>query len=61
MNSHKSCASGVSVPVALYLTCEVVTAVAALHQCGLLHADIKPDNFMVKDLRWVCPLDPLTL
>jgi len=37
--------------VPLYLTCEVMTTVAALHQCGILHADIRPANFMIKDFR----------
>ena len=37
--------------VVLYYCCEMLSIVAALHQCGIIHADLKPDNFLVKDLR----------
>ncbi|XP_064403881.1 uncharacterized protein LOC135349290 isoform X3 [Halichondria panicea] len=37
--------------VSLYLTCELATAVAALHQCKILHTAIAPHNIMIRDLR----------
>ena len=36
-----------------YYTAEVLDIVDSLHQCGILHTDIKPDNFMLTDIRWV--------
>lgn len=38
----------------LYYTTEVCNAVDALHQMGIIHADIKPDNFMLRDIRFEC-------
>ena len=35
-----------------YYTAEVLEIVASLHHCGILHTDIKPDNFMLTDIRW---------
>ena len=37
--------------LSLYLTCELVTAVAALHQCKILHTAIAPHNVMIRDVR----------
>lgn len=35
-----------------YYTAELLEMVASLHHCGILHTDIKPDNFMIADIRW---------
>lgn len=34
-----------------YYTAELLEMVASLHHCGILHTDIKPDNFMIADIR----------
>lgn len=33
-----------------YYTAELLEIVASLHHCGILHTDIKPDNFMLADI-----------
>lgn len=33
--------------VVLYFANEIITIINALHQCQIIHADIKPDNFLV--------------
>ena len=35
-----------------YYTAEVLQIVASLHHCGILHADIKPDNLLLTDIRY---------
>ena len=37
----------------LYYTLELVNIVDVLHNCGIIHADIKPDNIMLRDLRYM--------
>ena len=48
---------------AIYFAIEILYLVEALHSLGILHADIKPDNFLLqvsfyynsdlKELRWL--------
>lgn len=33
--------------IAIYYASEIITIVNTLHQCKIIHADIKPDNFLV--------------
>lgn len=42
--------SGVPECLVLYLALELITAVDQVHTCGVIHADIKPDNVLVQDL-----------
>lgn len=34
-----------------YYTCELVSAVAVLHNCQILHTNIRLENVMLRDLR----------
>jgi serine/threonine protein kinase len=52
VNAYNSNRTIVPETVILYYGYEMLSAVATLHQCGIIHADIKPDNFMLKDLRY---------
>lgn len=38
---------GIKESVVIYFANEIMTIVNALHQCQIIHADIKPDNFLV--------------
>ena len=53
MNAHNSSRVPMTESVALYYSCEILLAVATLHHCGIIHADIKPDNFLLKDIRYI--------
>jgi len=37
-------------PLAVHLTAEILGLVEILHSMDFIHADLKPDNFMIKDL-----------
>ena len=52
VNAHLKSPSKTMLPETMvtYYTREIISAVATLHQCGILHADIKPDNFMLKNI-----------
>ena len=52
VNAHLKSPSKSMMPETMiaYYTREIISAVATLHQCGILHADIKPDNFMLKNI-----------
>ena len=52
VNAHLKSPSKNMMPETMvaYYTREIISAVATLHQCGILHADIKPDNFMLKNI-----------
>ena len=52
MNAYNSNRSTVPEPIVLYYGYEMLSILATLHQCGIVHADVKPDNFMLKDLRY---------
>ena len=52
MNAYNSNRSTVPEPIVLYYGYEMLSILATLHQCGFVHADVKPDNFMLKDLRY---------
>eukprot|EP00092_Neocalanus_flemingeri_P017494 GFUD01018923.1.p1 GENE.GFUD01018923.1~~GFUD01018923.1.p1 ORF type:complete len:1477 (+),score=489.36 GFUD01018923.1:88-4518(+) len=43
---QKSCIE----PMAIYFTLEMLTMVEALHGAGILHADIKADNFLLQNI-----------
>ena len=50
-NAHRVSRTSVPEALALYYTRELLIMVAALHECGVIHADIKPDNLMSRDIR----------
>lgn len=41
--------------VATFYTLEMLHIVHALHSIGIIHADVKPDNFMLRDIQLVVP------
>ena len=52
MNAYNSNRTIVPETVLFYYGYEMLSTLATLHQCGIIHADVKPDNFMLKDLRY---------
>ncbi|KAL3189137.1 hypothetical protein MRX96_003272 [Rhipicephalus microplus] len=46
----KHCCSSVPECLVLYFTLEFITILQQVHLCGIIHADIKPDNVLIKDL-----------
>ena len=52
MNAYNSNRTIVPETVLFYYGYEMLSALATLHRCGIIHADVKPDNFMLKDLRY---------
>ena len=52
MNAYNSNRIIVPETILFYYGYEMLSALATLHQCGIIHADVKPDNFMLKDLRY---------
>lgn len=51
MNTKKSQRTPLPESLLLYYSAEVCNVVDTLHQLGIIHADIKPDNFMIRDIR----------
>ena len=51
-------------PMAIYFTLEMLTMIENLHEAGILHADIKADNFLLQGsfkyyvIRFLTILDP---
>ena len=52
MNAYNSTRNTVPETILCYYGHEMLSILATLHQCGIIHADVKPDNFMLKDLRY---------
>ncbi|KAK7082484.1 protein kinase, partial [Halocaridina rubra] len=50
VNGFKSNGRGVPEDIAMYYMIEVLSIVEHLHNCQIIHADIKPDNFVVRDM-----------
>jgi len=52
VNAHMTSSTREMLPETMlaYYSREIISAVATLHQCGILHADIKPDNFMLRNI-----------
>ncbi|XP_077544522.1 uncharacterized protein LOC144156844 [Haemaphysalis longicornis] len=52
VSRYRSLGKGSAVPecLVLYLALELITAVDQVHTCGVIHADIKPDNVLLQDL-----------
>ena len=51
VNAYNSTRNTVPETIICYYGHEMLSILATLHQCGIIHADVKPDNFMLKDLR----------
>ena len=51
VNAYNSNRSTLPELIVLYYGYEMLSILATLHQCGIIHADVKPDNFMLRDLR----------
>ena len=56
MNTIKTSRRNYSVDedVVAFYAAELVTMVNKLHQCHVIHGDIKPDNIMIVDIRYLC-------
>lgn len=52
VSRYRKQGKGFAVPecLVLYLALELITTVGQVHTCGIIHADIKPDNVLVRDL-----------
>ena len=50
-NAHHSQRMHIEECVLVYYALEVLGAVGTLHSLGVIHADIKPDNIMIRDIR----------
>lgn len=36
--------------IVLYFMVEILSILEALHSCSIIHADVKPDNFLIRDI-----------
>ncbi|KAK4311893.1 hypothetical protein Pmani_016640 [Petrolisthes manimaculis] len=50
INAYRTNGQSISEAIAMYWMVEILTIIEAIHKCGIIHADIKPDNFLVKDI-----------
>ncbi|XP_077986144.1 uncharacterized protein LOC144440632 [Glandiceps talaboti] len=50
INLYKSKNASMPQAIALYYAVEILHIVEKVHRCGIIHADIKPDNVIVKHL-----------
>lgn len=39
--------------IAIYWMIDILAILEAVHKCGIIHADIKPDNFLIKDVNLI--------
>ena len=47
MNKYKTDNSKIEEAVIVYYTINILRILEAAHKCGIIHGDIKPDNFLV--------------
>ncbi|KAK8727798.1 hypothetical protein OTU49_009461 [Cherax quadricarinatus] len=50
VNGYKSIGSSMPEEMAMYFMVEVLTILEALHSCSIIHADVKPDNFLIRNI-----------
>lgn len=48
VNKHRVGSGGVDEVLALFLTIELLRTVESIHEAGIMHGDLKPDNCMVR-------------
>ena len=48
VNLTKNADKGIIEPIAIYLTAELLGLMELLHSVNIVHADLKPDNFLVR-------------
>ncbi|XP_042868187.1 uncharacterized protein LOC122250695 isoform X3 [Penaeus japonicus] len=49
VNRYKVAGQTVPEELAMYFMVEVLSILEALHSCNIIHADIKPDNFLIRN------------
>ncbi|XP_047474733.1 uncharacterized protein LOC125029042 [Penaeus chinensis] len=49
VNRYKVAGKTVPEELAMYFMVEVLSILEALHSCNIIHADIKPDNFLIRN------------
>ena len=52
VNTCRTTSKKLTEVVLLYYALEICQLVEALHSCGIIHADIKPDNIILRDIRY---------
>ncbi|XP_071550676.1 mitotic checkpoint serine/threonine-protein kinase BUB1-like [Panulirus ornatus] len=50
VNRYKAVGQTMPEEIVLYFMVEVLSILEALHSCSIIHADVKPDNFLIRDI-----------
>ncbi|XP_069178284.1 LOW QUALITY PROTEIN: mitotic checkpoint serine/threonine-protein kinase BUB1 [Procambarus clarkii] len=50
VNGYKTAGKSIPEEIAMYFIIEVLSVLEALHSCSIIHADVKPDNFLIREI-----------
>lgn len=50
VNGYKKAGQVLPEEIVVFFMIEVISIIEALHKCRIIHADVKPDNFLVRDV-----------